>query len=467
MPEPIRVCLMVEGSYPYITGGVSAWVQELIAALPDVQFSLFTISPREGQELRYALLPNVTMHRDIVVSDRKRSKRRPSQRPAELVRRVRTMHAALASASDPKLPEVISHMPGGYFMHEDAVREPGAWEMIVSSNARHNPIYPFGEYFWSWKASHDMIFTVIGEEFPDADLYHSVSTGYAGLAAVTAKLRSGRPFLLTEHGLYHKEREMEIRRAPFVKGYQRDMWIAMYAGISRMCYRYADLVVSLFEYNRRRQIEMGADGEKCIVIPNGIDIPRYSSVVRAPRKGFHVGLVGRVVPIKDIKTFILMAKVVAGWIPEARFWCIGPLDEDEAYYADCRGLVESFQLADRFTFTGKADVRTYYQFLDVLLLTSVREAQPLVILEAYAAGLPVVSTRVGNVPELLDHDERFLASPRDAEKLAEAVRYVHGHPEEMRTLSAKNRQKVDRFYDKRRVFERYAAIYAALGGRGR
>jgi glycosyltransferase involved in cell wall biosynthesis len=74
---------------------------------------------------------------------------------------------------------------------------------------------------------------------------------------------------------------------------------------------------------------------------------------------------------------------------------------------------------------------------------------------------------VGNVPELLDHDERFLASPRDAEKLAEAVRYVHGHPEEMRTLSAKNRQKVDRFYDKRRVFERYAAIYAALGGRGR
>ena len=60
-------------------------------------------------------------------------------------------------------------------------------------------------------------------------------------------------------------------------------------------------------------------------------------------------------------------------------------------------------------------MRTYYEFLDVLLLTSVREAQPLVILEAYAAGLPVVSTRVGNVPELLDYDERFLASSQDAE----------------------------------------------------
>jgi glycosyltransferase involved in cell wall biosynthesis len=178
-----------------------------------------------------------------------------------------------------------------------------------------------------------------------------------------------------------------------------------------------------------------------------------------------VGLVGRVVPIKDIKTFILMAKIVAGAIPDASFWCIGPTDEDAPYFEDCRGLVESFQLADRFTFTGKADVRSYYEFLDVLLLTSVREAQPLVILEAFAAGLPVVSTRVGNVPELLDHDERFLASSRDAEKLAQCVRGIHDHPEEMRAITEKNRDKVDRFYDKTRVFERYGEIYSTLARR--
>jgi glycosyltransferase involved in cell wall biosynthesis len=287
------------------------------------------------------------------------------------------------------------------------------------------------------------------------------------MAAVTAKMRTGRPFLLTEHGLYHKEREMEIRRAEFVKGYQRDMWISMYTGISRLCYRHADLVISLFEQNRRKQIEMGADAEKAFVIPNGIDIPRFSSVVRKKREGFHVGLVGRVVPIKDIKTFILMSKMVAGAIPEATFWCIGPTDEDSAYFEDCKGLVESFQLADRFIFTGKADVRSYYEFLDVLLMTSVREAQPLVILEAFAAGLPVVSTRVGNVPELLDFDERFLASSRDAEKLAQAVRYIHAHPEEMSSIAEKNRDKVDRFYDKTRVFERYGEIYSSFARKGR
>ena len=127
--------------------------------------------------------------------------------------------------------------------------------------------------------------------------------------------------------------------------------------------------------------------------------------------------------------------------------------------------MESFQLSDRFTFTGKTDVRAYYAFLDVLLLTSVREAQPLVILEAYAAGVPVVSTRVGNVPELLDYDERFLASSKDAEKLAQAVRYVHGHPDEMRGQAERNRATVDRFYDKTAVFRKYGELYATLSGK--
>lgn len=465
MAEGITVCLLVEGSYPYITGGVSAWVQELISALPGVRFSLFTISPKPGQTSRYALPANVVSHRDIVVNQKRASRAGPRGGAAAFMNEVRALHDSFAAGALPRLQDVIAQAPPGYYPYADSVRDPKAWEMIVTANSRHNPVYPFSDYFWAWKSAHDMVFTILGEEMPEADLYHAVCTGYAGLAGVTAKLRSGRPFLLTEHGLYHKEREMEIKRADFVKGYQRDMWISIYTGISRLCYGYADLVISLFEQNRRKQIEMGADEDKTIVIPNGIDIPRFSAVAREKREGFHVGLVGRVVPIKDIKTFILTAKIVAGSIPEARFWCIGPTDEDPAYYEDCCALVASFQLADRFTFTGKADVRGYYSFLDVLLLTSVREAQPLVILEAFAAGLPVVSTRVGNVPELLDYDERFLASSKDAEKLSQAVRHVHDHPEEMRGLARKNREKVDRFYDKTRVFERYADLYRTLARR--
>jgi glycosyltransferase involved in cell wall biosynthesis len=172
-----------------------------------------------------------------------------------------------------------------------------------------------------------------------------------------------------------------------------------------------------------------------------------------------------VVPIKDVKTFILMAKIVADALPEARFYCIGPTDEDPGYYEDCGVLVRSFQLGGRFSFTGKQDVQSYYAFLDVLVLTSIREAQPLVILEAYAAGLPVVSTMVGNVPELLDYDERFLAPSKDAEKLASAVRYIHDNPAEMAEIARTNKGKVERFYDKADVYARYGQLYDTLGRR--
>ena len=472
MPEsiggaPLTVCLIIEGSYPYITGGVSAWVQELVKALPGVRFVLYSISPKKGQSLRYALPSNVVGHTDVVLNEHCRIRARPRGGAGVIVEPVRAMHAAFAAGSTPALETLVSRMPAGYFPYADALREERLWNMLISANQQHNPVYPFSDYFWSWKSAHDLAFTVIGQEMPGADLYHAVSTGYAGLAGVVAKLRTGKPLLLTEHGLYHKEREMEIKRASFVRGYQRDLWISMYNALSRICYRYADLVISLFEHNRRKQIELGADPDKAVVIPNGIDIPRFSSVKRKKRAGFHVGLVGRVVPIKDIKTFILTAKIAAEAIPEARFWCIGPTDEDPAYYEDCRALVESFALSDRFTFTGKTDVRGYYSFLDVLLLTSVREAQPLVILEAHAAGVPVASTRVGNVPELLDHDERFLAPSKDAAKLARAVLWVRDHPGEIEELARKNRDRVNRFYDKAQVYGRYLALYESLARSGR
>ena len=48
MVKPPRVCLILEGSYPFITGGVSAWVQDIIGGLPEIEFALFTLSPVAG-----------------------------------------------------------------------------------------------------------------------------------------------------------------------------------------------------------------------------------------------------------------------------------------------------------------------------------------------------------------------------------------------------------------------------------
>ena len=464
MSDPIRVCIVLEGSYPYITGGVSAWVQDLIAGLPHIEFVLFSISPEADQELRYTLPPNVVEHKDILITQSGTSKTRPKKLKS-LLTEINTAHKRFFNRAPVDLKEMIGMIPEGYFLNRDSVTTDAGWRLISQENRNRNPLYPFSDYYWAWKSAHDMLFTVLGSEPPEADLYHAVSTGYAGIAALCAKIRRGKPLLLTEHGLYHKEREMEIRKSKYIRGYQRDMWISLYNALSKMCYGSADKITALFEENRRKQHELGADPGRTFVIPNGIDIDRFSVERKPKESGFHVCLVGRVVPIKDIKTYIATAKIVLDVLPDVEFYCIGPMDEDPAYYEDCKLLVESMKIQEHFHFTGRQNVVEYYSFLDVLMLTSVREAQPLVILEAYTAGVPVVATKVGNIPEMLDFDERLLAPSKDPERLAAGVIYLHNHPDEVELMRTRNIEKVHNFYDRLDLHRKFNDIYKEMTGK--
>jgi glycosyltransferase involved in cell wall biosynthesis len=461
----MRVCLVIEGSYPFITGGVSSWVHELISGLSEIEFVLFTFSPQADQELRYKLPPNVVGVTDVVLSDKSRSREGRRREGGgrlrrERVRGILASHLRMFSGGVPSLEELIGAIPEGVSLHRDSVLDGRSWRFVQAQNRLRNPIYPYSDYFWAWKSAHDLIFNVLAASPPEADIYHSLSTGFAGLAALAAKVRRGKSFLLTEHGLYHKEREIEIRKAAFVRGYQRDLWIRVYNRIARMCYEGADLCTSLFEENRRYQLELGASPEKTVVIPNGIDVMRYSVPRIKKDEDFHVGFVGRIVPIKDVKTFIVAAKLVLERIPNARFHLIGPDDEDPEYAKECQRLAADLKIDDRLEFTGRADVLEYYSFLDVVVLTSVREAQPLVILEAFAALIPCVATDVGNVSELLDGDRRFIAPSKDAAKIAQGIEYVLEHPEEMAALAVNNRARTVANYEKRELLARYGELYS-------
>ncbi len=492
----MKVCLIIEGSYPYITGGVSAWVHELITALPDIEFIIYAISPRMHQKIRYTLPPNAHVYElaltDIEADadaaqgsnstglkyenegngtkaadsmlagrDENTSLRAAGgfRARARCIRGILNAHVRMLAGSEPDPLELIASIPEGYSLRRDAILDTRAWQFINDQNRKRNPLYPFADYFWAWKSAHYLIFKVLAHPAPEADIYHSVSTGFAGLAALAAKLRHHKPFILTEHGLYHKEREIEIRKADFVRGYQRDLWINLYNEIARLCYKSADLCTSLFAENRDFQLALGASPERSVVIPNGIDVARFSVERHKKENEFAVGFVGRIVPIKDVKTFIVAAKLVLEKIRNARFYLVGPEDEDPDYDQECRRLAADLRIDDHIIFTGRADVRKYYEFLDVVVLTSIREGQPLVILEAYAAGIPCVSTNVGNVSELLEGDQRFIAPSKDAGKIAEGIEYVHDHPDEMAELVKKNRARVIAQYEKKELITRYRDLY--------
>lgn len=94
-------------------------------------------------------------------------------------------------------------------------------------------------------------------------------------------------------------------------------------------------------------------------------------------------------------------------MPDAKLWIIGPTDEDEEYFEECKDLVENLDMEKYITFTGRVDVREYYSFLDLLLLTSISEGQPLSILEGLSSGIPFIATDVGNCCEILQGKRRL------------------------------------------------------------
>ncbi len=113
-------------------------------------------------------------------------------------------------------------------------------------------------------------------------------------------------------------------------------------------------------------------------------------------------MVARIVPIKDVRTFILAAEMLAQIVPDVEAIIIGPEDEDQDYAAECRSLVRQGRLERVVTFEGRVpDIMDYYPRADVFALTSISEAQPLALLEAGAAGRPIATTDVGSCREIL------------------------------------------------------------------
>lgn len=463
-PDPSKktICIIAEGSYPYITGGVSAWIQDIITGLTNYNFIIFAISAEED-EPKYLFPPNVIGLVNRLLTA-------PVEKPKKSIQssffsNIESFHNDMMQKKDfSRFSEIFKLINKHRYDPGSLQRHITSYKIVSQYNSVRNPLYPFSDYYWAWRASHEYMMKIMTWDLPPADLYHTISTGYAGLCAACAKIKYNKPVILTEHGLYNKEREIDIKRATWVKGYQRDMWINIFNDLSTITYEYSDCIISLFEVNRNIQIAQGAKREKTLVIPNGIEIERYLDLKKETRKEFSIGIVARVVPIKDVKNFIIMAKIVAESIPDVKFYIIGPTDEDESYYEDCVKLVENFQIQDKVVFTGKADVRQYYKFLDVVVLSSIREAQPLVILEAYAAGIPVVSTRVGNVPEMLDYNDILLADPKDSEKLAQGVIYLYNNPDYRNKLIAANRNKVIQFYNKKDLIATYDNLYAKYIG---
>lgn len=479
------VCLLVEGAYPYVTGGVSSWAHDLILAQPHLRFHVVAlVADHAPHASRFALPANVVGLSDIVLQHDE------SQMPGgrQVQRLVDAIEAPLARLFEKGGLDDFSVIvqavqrsglpaPRAALMNSEA-----AFAMLQRMYEATVPGSSFLNYFWSWRSLAGGLFSVLAATLPRARVYHALSTGYAGLTLARAVLETGRPGLLTEHGIYTNERRVEIAMADWLtdklpvtldldkrRRDLRDVWIDAFVGYSKSCYESSSRITTLYAGNQQLQQRDGAPADRLSVIPNGIDYDALSAIPRdtTPRRPT-VALIGRVVPIKDIKTCIRAAALLREQVPGVLVQLLGPTDEDPAYFAECEAMVKHLDLAETFQFCGRVQLKEHLGRIDVVVLTSISEAQPLVLLEAAAAGLPSVATHVGCCRDLL------LGAPGETPALgpggivtplanpaatADALARLLLDPELRLRYGQVMRARAERYYNRNVIDQSYRKLY--------
>lgn len=486
------ICLIVEGAYPYVTGGVSSWIQSLVTHLPDISFAVVHIGavPDPQRKVAYQMPGNVVEFHEVFINDVSRVRKRKSRTyAASAWDELYILHTSMTTGK-PYAPERLHSMlrqPGfAGLTSSDLFYAYESWELLVKLYELYASELSFADFFWTFRFSYLPIFSLFEAALPQAHVYHAISTGFGGLLGALGKMRTGRPFLITEHGLYTREREIEIIQSAWmgrlVASYRIDKrrmsffqqwWFNLFLFLEKLSYDAADAVISIAGINQKYQLKRGVDPQKMRLIPNGINIQQLAHL-RQPEEqasqadSFLVGFVGRVVPIKDVKTFIRALKIASQTIPNLQAYLVGPTEEDATYFQECQRLVEMLDLASVLHFTGSADVKEYYSRLDVLVLTSLSEGQPLVILEGNCAGVPVVATDVGACRELLTgispEDQALgasglithVASPQET---AEAIVQLWRNSDMRASMGRAGRERTRRYYRQEQLYHSYQQLY--------
>jgi glycosyltransferase involved in cell wall biosynthesis len=471
----MRILLTTEGTYPYSRGGVSTWAHELVTGMPEHEFVIDAVVGNPHVAPVFPVPPNTEVRTiplwgtetvDEYVATRPRMPRRSrALREQDFVERLLPAYEeVVANLLGPRPPLALGSAIAdiaAYCRDHDlraALRDPRCWQLVRGRLSEH-PLFDEMSMADAIDISRSLYryLTPLAVAPPAVDLAHSSGAALCALPALAVKLRTGVPLLLTEHGVYVRERVLQLVRddAPLTR---KALLSNLYRAVARCAYAHADVVLPVCAYNALWERELGVEASRLRVVYNGVDPADFPPrEVALPRPT--IAYVGRIEPLKDVRGLITAVGMVRRQVPDVLLRIHGP-EDDAGYAARCRAAVATAGLEDAVLFEGPTtNPARAYQESDVVVLCSVSEGFPYTVVEAMGSGRPVVATAVGGVPEALDRRD-LLVEPQNPRALADClVRVLRLCPNERRAIGEQLRARVVQSFSRKRFLEEYRALY--------
>ena len=453
-----EVLLCTEGSYPYVGGGVSTWCDILCRELSEYEFITYALTGAPEVTLRFELPANaqrvthlpvwgVSEPAESVLADVPASQLRERRRATtpeviqtEFAPLLRALLRKMLSRGDPdRLHPVddgqVMWQLWRYFSGRDWKLTWRSWltwqvftDSILATYARVGGEHKLpaetpsmGEMATALRWLYHYL-TPLSAPVPQTDLVHTTIAGFPGLAGVIAKHEWGTPMLVTEHGVWVRERYIAISASDFSL-FEKRFLMDLSRYIAEINYACADVVAPVTNFNRRWEVPSGVDPKRIETIFNGVDPGLFVPRRKPPETDGRPVVIGaaRLFPLKDIETMIRSAEVVRQELPNVEFRVYGSLEADVEYVARCRALISELGLEATFQLAGHhSNPAEVYTEGDVTALSSISEAFPYTVLESMSCARPVVGTDVGGVSEALD-GFGIIVPPRDHVAFGQAL----------------------------------------------
>lgn len=466
----MRIALLGEGTYPVVTGGVSTWCDHLFRGLPEHEFHVVTLVAGETTQVWEppANVASITLHPFWGVPPARAKANRPA--PGRR-RRLRGALARLWSTlfppggrTDPDLGVPLRQLAD--LAHEaplgDLLLEEGSAPHLLRAWRRYSRRHGLQDLAPADAAAAgrlaDSMLRALDVEFPEVDVLHTSANGPSALMGLGRRWRDGTPLVLTEHGVYLRERFLALHGAG-MSPMARRVFLAFLEGVCRLTYAESHVVAPVSDFNGRWARRLGCPPERAITIHNGVRADAYPEATHEPPVPT-VSFVGRIDHLKDLATMIRAFRVAVDAVPNARLRLFGPTPAgNEGYRAELEALVDELELGDAVRFEGPvSSSRIASEAGHVVALSSISEGLPFTVMEAMMCGRATVNTDVGGVAEVVGPDgvAGIVVPPREPEALGQAMATLLSDHEERRRMGRAARERalamftLDRFVDRHR-----------------